>query len=427
MSFDNQFPGATGPAAGSARGAARNGQAGVRSLSVLGATGSIGQSTLDLVSRTPDAFEIVALTANSNARGLAELALRHGARLAVVADPGSYAELKSLLAGTGIEAAAGPAALEAAAGMRADCVVAAIVGAAGVKPTFAAVAQGRRVALANKECLVTGGNVFMAAVAAAGTELLPVDSEHSAAFQAIGSARFDDIEKITLTASGGPFRTWDKARLAAATPAQALQHPNWSMGPKITIDSATMMNKGLELIEAFYLFPVGAERLDVVVHPQSIVHCLVHYRDGSVIAQLANPDMRTPIALSLSYPARMVAPTPPLDLVRLASLTFEAPDDHRFPALAIARSAMRRGGSAPAVLNAANEVAVEAFLAGRIGFLDISATVATCLDRAEGESLIMTPQSLADVLEIDVAARALARNVIGGSGAPVGKHRLAQS
>lgn len=384
-----------------------------RRLSVLGATGSIGQSTLDLVGRTPDAFEIVALTANTNAGELAGLARRHRARLAVIADPGGYAELKSSLSGSGIEAAAGEEALAAAAGLAADCVVAAIVGAAGLKPTFAAVAQGRRVALANKECLVTAGHVFMTAVAAAGTELLPVDSEHSAAFQALGASDLADVERITLTASGGPFRTWPLERIAAATREQALQHPNWSMGPKITIDSATLMNKGLELIEAYYLFPVGINRLDVVVHPQSIVHCLVSYRDGSVLAQLANPDMRTPIALALSYPARMSAPTPPLDLVKLGTLTFEAPDLERFPALRLAREALERGGAAPAVFNAANEIAVAAFLAGRIGFLDIATTVATSLDRAERDSLFRAPRSLADVLAVDEAARAVARNVIG--------------
>jgi 1-deoxy-D-xylulose-5-phosphate reductoisomerase len=389
-----------------------------RRLTVLGATGSIGRSTLDLVGRNAAAFEVVALTANSNAKELADLARLHRARLAVVADPGCYGELKAHLAGSGIEAAAGPEAVVAAAGMPADCVVAAIVGAAGLEPTFAAVAQGRRVALANKECLVTGGSLFMNAVADAGTELLPVDSEHSGAFQAIGTARLADIEQITLTASGGPFRTWDKARLAAARPAEALKHPNWSMGPKITIDSATLMNKGLELIEAFYLFPVGVERLGVVVHPQSIVHCLVSYKDGSVLAQLASPDMRTPIAFSLSYPARMVAPTVPLDLVKLGSLTFEAHDPDRFPAIGLALAALARGGTAPAVLNAANEIAVAAFLEGRIGFLDIAGTVATCLDRAETAALIMEPSCLEDVIAVDRGARALARDVIAGVHSP---------
>jgi 1-deoxy-D-xylulose-5-phosphate reductoisomerase len=386
-----------------------------RRLTVLGATGSIGSSTLDLVARNPDAFEIVALTANGNVEHLAELAIRHRARFAAIADPACYAELAARLAGSGTEAAAGPDSLVAAATVPADCVMAAIVGAAGLEPTFAAVRQGRRVALANKECLVTAGSLFMAEVAAAGTELLPVDSEHSGVFQAIATADPADVEKITLTASGGPFRTWDMARLAAATPAEALQHPNWSMGPKITVDSATMMNKGLEVIEAFYLFPGPASRLDVVVHPQSIVHCLVSFRDGSVLAQLSNPDMRTPIALSLSYPARMPAPTGRLDLVGLGALTFEAPDPSRFPALGLARAALERGLSAPAVLSAANEVAVDAFLAGQIGFLDIAATVATCLDQAERDALITDPKSLGDALEVDRRTRILARNVIGRS------------
>ncbi len=397
-----------------------------RRISVLGATGSIGTSTLDLVGRHPDLFEVVALTANSNAKALAALARTHRAKLAVVADPAAYAELQAELAGSGIEAAAGEHAVVEAATRPADCVMAAIVGAAGLRPTFAAVAQGRRVALANKECLVSAGEVFMAAVAAAGTELMPVDSEHSAAFQSIGASDLSAIARITLTASGGPFRTWDRARLAAASPEQALKHPNWSMGPKISIDSATLVNKGLELIEAHYLFPVGADRLDVVVHPQSIVHCLVAFHDGSVLAQLANPDMRTPIAHSLAFPARMPAPTPPLDLVRLGSLTFEAPDHERFPAIGLAQAALARGGGAPSVFNAANEVAVAAFLAGRIGFLDIAATLATCLDRAEAESLTTSPRTLDDVIAIDLQARELARNVIGNGGLSAGGRSLAR-
>ncbi len=397
-----------------------------RRLSVLGATGSIGTSTLDLVARSPNAFDVVAVTADSNAGPLAALAKAHRAEIAVVADPTRYLELKSLLAGTGIEAAAGADALVEAAMRPADCVVAAIVGAAGLRPTFAAVAQGRRVALANKECLVTAGDVFMAAVADAGTELLPVDSEHSAAFQAIGTSDLASIERITLTASGGPFRTWSAKRLASATLEEALRHPNWTMGPKITIDSATLVNKGLELIEAHYLFPVGAARLDVVVHPQSIIHCLVSFQDGSVLAQLANPDMRTPIALSLSFPARMPAPTAPLDLVKLGTLTFEAPDHARFPAINLAREALTRGGSAPAIFNAANEIAVEAFMARRIGFLDIAATVATCLERADAESLVVTPRTLDDVLEIDRQTRILARIVIGEGMKPAGIDSLAR-
>ncbi|MGE4056639.1 MAG: 1-deoxy-D-xylulose-5-phosphate reductoisomerase, partial [Vicinamibacterales bacterium] len=379
---------------------------------VLGATGSIGTSTLDIIARNPDAFEVVALTANANAERLAELAIRHHARIAVVADPASYPDLKRFLEGTGIEAGAGEQSLEAAAGFAADCVVAGIVGAAGLRPTFAAVAQGTRVALANKECLVTAGNVFTQAVEAAGTELIPVDSEHSGAFQAIAGADVRTIERITLTASGGPFRDWSHQQMAAATVEEALRHPNWSMGPKITIDSATLMNKGLELIEAYHLFGVEPQQLDVVVHPQSIVHCLVAYRDGSVLAQLASPDMRTPIAYSLSFPARMSVPTQRLDLISLGALTFEAPDQQRFPALGLARAAMQRGGPAPAILNAANEVAVQAFLARRIGFLEITACVATCLDVAEGKLMAADPTSLNEVIELDREARELARQVI---------------
>lgn len=403
-----------------------NPSAGSRRISVLGATGSVGSSTLDLVGLNPDVFDVVALTANSNAKALAALAKMHRAKLAVVADPAAYADLKAELAGSGIEAAAGEGAVVEAASRPVDCTMAAIVGAAGLRPTFAAVAQGRRVALANKECLVSAGDVFMSAVASAGTELLPVDSEHSAAFQAIGASDLSAIACITLTASGGPFRTWEKPRLATASPEEALKHPNWSMGPKITIDSATLVNKGLELIEAYYLFPVGADRLDVIVHPQSIVHCLVAFHDGSVLAQLANPDMRTPIAHSLAFPARMPAPTPPLDLVQLANLTFEAPDHERFPAIRLAQSALARGGGAPSVFNAANEVAVEAFLARRIGFLDIAATVATCLDRAEAESLTTTPRTLDDVIAIDLQARELARNVIGNGRMSAGGRSLAR-
>src|SRR5262245_31961092 len=381
-------------------------------VSILGATGSIGESTLDLVGRTPEVFDIVALTAQTNAARLAELAIRHGARLAVVGEESRYEELKERLAGTGIRAGAGEAALVEAASEPADCVMASIVGAAGLKPTFAAARQGRRVALANKECLVSAGKVFLTEIERAGAELIPVDSEHSAAFQALGVNPPAGIEKIILTASGGPFREWDKERIARATPEQALRHPNWSMGAKITIDSATLMNKGLELIEAYHLFPVEPAQLDVVIHPQSIVHCLVALRDGSVLAQLSPPDMRTPIALALAWPGRMAAPTARLDLVALKSLTFEAPDEYRFPALAIARAALARGEMAPTVLNAANEVAVEAFLSKRIGFLDIAATVASCLEAADGRGLIRQAYTLDDVLLVDGEARLLAGKLV---------------
>jgi 1-deoxy-D-xylulose-5-phosphate reductoisomerase len=338
--------------------------------------------------------------------------MRHQAKLAVVGDPNLYTDLKSRLAGTGIRAAAGSAALVEAASAPADCVMAAIVGAAGLEPTFAAVRQGRRLALANKECLVSAGDVFLNEVIVAGCELIPVDSEHSAVFQTLVCGEPRAIEKITLTASGGPFRTWNSEQLMTATPEEALQHPNWSMGAKITIDSATLMNKGLELIEAYHLFPVEAHQIDAVVHPQSIVHCLVAFRDGSVVAQLAPPDMRTPISLALAWPQRMDTPTPRLDLVSLGTLTFEAPDEVRFPAVRLAREALGRGGTAPAVLNAANEVAVAAFLERRIGFPGIAETVEACLDRADRMGLIHAARTLDEVLSVDCEARSLASALI---------------
>jgi 1-deoxy-D-xylulose-5-phosphate reductoisomerase len=383
-----------------------------KSLTILGATGSIGKSTLDLVARNADAFEIVALTAQSNVAELARAAIASRARLAVIGDVTHYAELKSLLAGTGIKIAAGQTAVVAAAAEPADCVMAAIVGAAGIEPTFEAVRQGRRLALANKECLVSAGEVFMAALAQAGTELIPVDSEHSAALQAMSGADPQSIEQIVLTASGGPFRTWDAAQLATATPEQAVRHPNWSMGAKISVDSATMMNKGLELIEAYHLFPVAAGQLGIVVHPQSVVHCLVSFTDGSVIAQLASPDMRTPISLALTWPHRMQTPTARLDLASIGTLSFEAPDDVRFPALRLAREALDAGGSAPTVLNAANEVAVEAFLGRRIGFTDIARLVADCMETAHAKGLLRPAGTLEDVLRVDSEARALARSLL---------------
>jgi len=380
------------------------------SLTVLGATGSIGKSTLDLVARTPERFDIVALTAQTNAPALAKLARQHRAKVAVIGDEAYLDTLRDELAGSGIQAAAGAEALVEAALMPADCVMAAIVGAAGLRPTFAAASRGVRVALANKECLVSAGHVFTAEVKRSGAELLPVDSEHSAAFQALAGASPGSIEKIVLTASGGPFRTWTLEQLEQATPEQALKHPNWSMGAKITIDSASLMNKGLELIEAFHLFPVAAEALDCVVHPQSIVHCLVSYVDGSVLAQMAQPDMRTPISLALAWPERMAAPTERLDLARVGTLTFEAPDETRFPALRVARAAMRRGDTAPAVLNAANEIGVQAFLGRRIKFLEIARLVEETLDEAERQGAIGPAGCLDDILSVDALARRLAEN-----------------
>jgi 1-deoxy-D-xylulose-5-phosphate reductoisomerase len=389
-------------------------------ISVLGATGSVGTSTLDLIGRSPHLFEVVALTAQTNVEALAECALRHRALLAVVADGNRYQALKERLSGSGIEVAAGAAALIEAAERPADCVMAGISGAAGLGPTMAAVMQGRRVALANKECLVSAGEIFMEAVRQAGTELLPVDSEHSAVFQVLSGADPEAIERIILTGSGGPFRTWNRDQLAQAKPAEALRHPNWSMGRKISIDSATLMNKGLELIEAFHLFPVQADQLEVVVHPQQIIHALVAYRDGSMLAQLANPDMRTPIAVSLAWPMRMAAPTKRLDLVEIGLLSFERPDEQRFQALGLARQALQRGGSAPAVLNAANEVAVEAFLAGRVGFLQIAQLVAQTLEMAEGRGLLGEATDLNGVLATDASARRLALNLLG----KMGTHQL---
>jgi 1-deoxy-D-xylulose-5-phosphate reductoisomerase len=388
-------------------------QAGVRRISVLGATGSVGQSTLDVIGRNPHLFEVMAVTANSNAEMLARIAVRHRARLAVLADERHIGDLKEHLSGTGIEAAAGAAALNDAAARPADCVVAGIAGAAGLGPTLAAVSQGRRVALANKECLVCAGRIFMEAVQKTGTELLPVDSEHSAAFQLIAGSEPAAIERIVLTASAGRSDL-GLEQLEHATPRQALMHPNWTMGRKITIDSATLMNKGLELIEAVHLFPVQADQLEVVVHPQSVIHALVGYRDGSMLAQLANPDMRTPIAASLAWPARMAVPTRRIDLVELATLSFERPDETRFPALRLAREAMQAGAMAPCVLNAANEVAVEAFLTGRLKFLHIAQLVAEVLEIAAGRGLLAEAEDLGAVLAVDAAARQLAHSALEG-------------
>lgn len=376
---------------------------------MLGATGSIGESTLDLVGRDPDAYEVVALTGCKNAVRLAELAIQHRAKRAVVADPSCYADLKDALAGSGIEAASGEKALLDAASRPADWIMAAIVGAAGLKPTLRAVRQGTTTALANKECLVSAGALFMAEVARHGTTLLPVDSEHSAALQAMTGAAPESIDQVCLTASGGPFRTWSLQQMADAGPEQALKHPNWSMGAKVTIDSATLMNKGLELLEAHHLFALPPEKLGVLVHPQSIVHCLVYMRDGAVLAQMGCPDMRTPIAYSLAWPERMSVPDMRLDLAKLGTLTFEPPDQERFPALRLAREVLAAGGCAGTVFNAANEVAVAAFLENRLGFLAIAGLVETTL--AGSPDLVgMTPRTTAEILEIDEEARRRARS-----------------
>ncbi|MGJ0237621.1 1-deoxy-D-xylulose-5-phosphate reductoisomerase [Novosphingobium fluoreni] len=378
-----------------------------RTITLLGATGSIGASTLDLVRRDPSAWDVVALTANCQAAELAKLAREFGAKLAVVADETCLADLRAALAGSGIEAAAGAQALVEAASRPADIVVAAIVGCAGLAPTMAAIEQGRVVALANKEALVSAGAVMTAAVRRCGTVLLPVDSEHNAIFQCLAGNDLADVRSITLTASGGPFRDWSADRLAAATAAEAVKHPNWSMGAKISVDSATMFNKGLELIEAYHLFPVGLDKLRIIVHPQSVVHSMVEYRDGSTLAQLGPSDMRVPIASALAWPRRMDTPMPPLDLAAIGELTFRAPDEQRFPATRLAREAAEAGGAAPAVLNAANEVAVAAFLAGQIGFTRIAAEVANVLDTYAAPA----PASLSDVLAIDTEARLRAREL----------------
>ena len=372
-----------------------------RSLSIFGATGSIGASTLDLVARNARAFEVLALTANSDPHALAALARNHRAKIAVIADEAHYGALKEALAGSGVEAAAGRQALIDAARMGADWTMAAIVGCAGLEPTLAALAEGRTVALANKEALVSAGELMMDAAQASGATLLPVDSEHNAIFQCLAGADLGHVQRIVLTASGGPFRTKSLAEMAQMTPEQAVRHPNWSMGAKISIDSATMMNKGLELIEAGHLFPIGLDRIEIIVHPQSVVHSLVEYRDGSMLAQLGSPDMRVPIAHTLAWPERMDTPCQRLDLASLARMDFEAPDADRFPTLALARAAGNAGGALPAVLNAANEVAVAAFLARQIGFLDISAIVERVLSGYSGAR----PASIGDVLEADRIAR----------------------
>ena len=368
-----------------------------RKLAILGATGSVGKSTLDLIERNPERFEVVAVTAATNAEALADIARRTGARLAVVSDERRLSDLQELLVGSNCRAEAGDEALIEAAAGEAELVIAAIVGCAGLKPVMAAVEAGRTVALANKEALVTAGALMTEAAVRSGATLLPIDSEHNAIFQCLACSRNDDIARIILTASGGPFRTASAEMMRSATPAEAVAHPNWSMGAKISVDSATMMNKGLELIEAHHLFGVPSKRIEIVIHPQSVVHSLVEFVDGSVLAQLGSPDMRIPIAYALAWPERIPTPAQRLDLASIARLEFEEPDLTRFPALRIAREALEAGGSAPAVLNAANEAAVSRFLTGSIAFTDIPRLV----ERALEESVLAAPGSIAEVLEID--------------------------
>jgi 1-deoxy-D-xylulose-5-phosphate reductoisomerase len=383
-------------------------EAAPRRITVLGSTGSVGCSTLDLVERDPDSFELVALTAARNVERLADQARRLRPALAVIADEQFYQPLKSALAGTGIEVAAGREAVVEAARRPAGWVMSAIVGAAGLEATLAAVERGAIVGLANKETLVCAGDIVMAAIKRAGATLLPVDSEHSAIFQVFDFARPEAVERIILTASGGPFRTVERSELGGVTPEQAVAHPNWSMGAKISVDSATMMNKGLEVIEAAHLFPLPEDRIEIVIHPQSVIHSMVEYVDGSVLAQLGTPDMRTPIGYALAWPSRMATPSKRMDFTLSSTLTFEPPDLERFPALAVARRALQTGGNAPTILNAANEIAVEAFLARRIRFLDVVRVVEDTLG-----ALANAPVStLAAVREADANAREMARKLV---------------
>ena len=379
-----------------------------RTVTILGSTGSVGCQTIDLIERAPGRFRVEALTANRNVALLAQQARQLKPRFVAIGETDGYAQLKEELEGTGIEIAVGSEAVIAAAERPADWVMAAIVGAAGLSATMAAVRRGAVVAFANKECLVCAGELMMREIERRGATLLPVDSEHNAIFQVFEFDRRDSVEKLVLTASGGPFRDWSLERMAAATREQAVAHPNWDMGAKISIDSATMMNKGLEVIEAHHLFGIPENRIEVVVHPQSVIHSMVTYVDGSVLAQLGTPDMRTPIGYSLAWPKRMETPSARLDFASLSTLTFEAPDLQRFPALRLARDALKSGGRAPTILNAANEVAVERFLGGAIGFLDIARIVEETLEFVPNGPL----GSLEDVHVTDAAARQAAASIV---------------
>lgn len=370
-------------------------------LSILGATGSIGTTAFQLIAHAPERFALESITAQDNAEKLVELAKQFRPRHVAIGNEAHYEAVKSALSGTGIDVSAGTEAIAEAASRPVDTLLSAIVGAAGLKPTLNGIRQGARIALANKECLVCAGELMLSEIREHGAELLPVDSEHSAIYQVFDFAHPETVDAVILTASGGPFRTRSLDEMRAVTPAQALNHPNWSMGAKITIDSATMMNKGLELIEAYHLFPVREEQIEILVHPQSIIHSLVRYRDGSTLAQLGEPDMATPIAYALSHPVRMDTAMKPLDLAAIGTLQFEAPDAIRFPALRLAREALQKGGGAPIILNAANEIAVEAFLQERIGFLDIAGTVETALHRIDHLPI----RSLEDVDAQDTLAR----------------------
>ena len=385
-----------------------------RKVVVLGSTGSIGVSTLSLFEESGAPVQMLALTAGRNVGRLIEQARRWKPTVAVIEDENCLADLRAGLAGTGVKAAAGAEAVREAAAMGADWVMSAIVGAAGLAPTVAAARTGAVVALANKESLVCAGPALLAIARAAGGSVIPVDSEHSAIFQVLQPECAHRVSRLILTASGGPFRTWDKAAMARATPEQAIAHPNWSMGAKISVDSATMMNKGLEMIEASYLFATPEERVDVVIHPQSVIHSLVEYVDGSTLAQLGPPDMRAPIACAFAWPDRLPWPAPRLDLAAYGQLTFESPDLDRFPAIGIAREALRLGGGAPAAMNAANEVAVAAFLDRRIGFLDIAGAVAGTLERMNslGDLSVAESDAVETAMMIDGSARRIAAEVV---------------
>jgi len=386
----------------------------LRKVVVLGSTGSIGVSTLSLFEASQAPVEILALTAGRNVEKLIEQAIQWRPAVAVIEDESKLEALRAGLVGTGVKAAAGTAAVIEAAAMGADWVMSAIVGAAGLAPTLAAARTGAVIALANKESLVCAGPALLRIARESGGSVIPVDSEHSAIFQVLQPACVSRVSRLILTASGGPFRTWTREQMALATPEQAVAHPNWSMGAKISVDSASMMNKGLEMIEASYLFDTPQERIDVVIHPQSVIHSLVEYADGSTLAQLGPPDMRAPIACAFSWPDRLPWPAPKLDLAAYGQLTFEAPDLERFPSIAIAREAMRLGGGAPAAMNAANEMAVAAFLDRQIGFLDIAASVAGTLERMN--SLGTLDETAADPLEsammTDASARRIAAEVV---------------
>jgi 1-deoxy-D-xylulose-5-phosphate reductoisomerase len=380
----------------------------MKKVSIFGATGSVGTSTLDLIGRDTDGYQVVALTAHHDVAALAAAARKHDARLAVIGNAELHDQLREALAGSGIETAAGPEALVDAARIDVDWTMAAIMGCAGLEPTLAALERGRTVALANKESLVSAGSLMMDAARSSGATLLPVDSEHNAIFQCLAGGRLAEVRKITLTASGGPFRTMPLEAMRSVTPAQAVKHPNWSMGAKISVDSATMMNKGLELIEAGHLFPIGLDRIEILVHPQSVIHSMVEYRDCSTLAQLGSPDMRIPIAHALAWPERIATPCTPLDLATIGRLDFEAPDSSRFPALRLARQAAEAGGIYPAILNAANEVAVAAFLGGRTGFLEIATIVEETLSGYSAQ----TPRRIEDILEADRSTRVAAGRIL---------------